>query len=84
MTGPRNRPAFARGQRAREAIREILAGHSPLLKPLTLDELRQRLRERRIYAAISTIAYHRERIWLEEEAKGWKFSNSSLSTEPLS
>lgn len=66
MTGaPRNRPAFEAGQRKRQAIREILAAHSPLLPPLKLEDIQTCLVRRGIYLAQSTIAFHRSRIWEE-------------------
>lgn len=67
MTGPpRNRPAYEAGQYKREAIRQILAAHSPLLPPLTLEQIQAVLAERGIYLATSTIAYHRAAIWEQE------------------
>ncbi len=77
MTGPRNRPAYEAGQRKRAALRAILAAHSPLLKPLTLEQLQARLRMQGIYLALSSVAYHREQIRLEEELKDCNGSNSS-------
>ena len=61
----RNRAAFERGQRARAALREILASRSPLLPPLTLAELQVQLADRGVFIAVQTIAWHRSRIWLE-------------------
>lgn len=69
MTGPRNRVAFAIGQRKRQAIREILASRNPLLPPLTIPEIQAELARRGLYAARNTIAYHRQRIWLIEAIK---------------
>ena len=64
----RNPVAYRLGQRKRASIKAILAAHSPLLKPLTLEELQSRLRtEYKLYAAITTIAYHRRHIQTEEE-----------------
>lgn len=78
MSGPRNRPAYIAGQRKRNAIRKILAAHSPLLRPLTLEQIQARLRAQGIYLAPSTIAYHRDQIRLEEELKDCSGSNSSF------
>ena len=75
VTKPRNRLAHANGQRTRELLRELLAAHPPLEKPLTLPLLQECLRARGVYLARSTIAWHRERIWAE--ALGCKSSDSS-------
>lgn len=76
MTQPRNPIAFQRGQRARDALREMLAAHPPLRRPLTIDELRDRLAAQGIYLSPSTIAWHRERIW-SEQPLGCNSSDSS-------
>ncbi len=81
MTGPRNRVAFAIGQRKRQAIREILASRSPLLPPLTLDAIQAELARRGLYAAQSTIAFHRQRIWLAEAVKDGSSNYSSTDKD---
>ena len=52
----RNRAAFERGQRARAALREILASRSPLLPPLTLAELQAVRTVERCGARIGAVA----------------------------
>ena len=85
--GPRNRKAFAAGQRHREAIRQILLEHSrahPLGRALTGKEIAARLRAHGISLAPSTVAWHVNRIRLtadiealDAELKGCNPSNSS-------
>ena len=76
----RNKAAFAAGQRKRAAIRQMLAAHSPLLRPLTLEQLQARLRDEfGLYAAVSTVAYHREQIRLEQASEDCNCSNLSNS-----
>ncbi|HZT01474.1 MAG TPA: hypothetical protein VFA39_04330 [Steroidobacteraceae bacterium] len=89
MSGaPRNRRAFAIGQQRREFIRQLMlerAQRFPLAKPLTGEQIRERLRRRGQYLAISTVHWHVERIRLEadqaaaetEDAERCNRSNSS-------
>jgi hypothetical protein len=80
MSGPRNKVAFALGQKKRAAIRELMASRSPLLPSWTLPELQAALARRGVYLALSSIAHHRSRIWLEEAQKDG--CSSSLSINP--
>ena len=80
--GPRNRVAWKRGQRAREAIRAALLEHArrhPLGRSLTAWEIQMHLRPRGIHLATSTIYWHLEQIRAEvdEPLEGCNFSNSS-------
>ena len=91
--GPRNRRAFAAGQRHREAIRQILIQHterSPLGRQLTAKQIQWHLKGLGVYLAPSTVAWHVQQIRLaadiealDAELKGWNPSNSSGSPEPL-
>jgi hypothetical protein len=78
--GPRNRPAFQAGQRAREAIRRLMLEHArlhPLARPLTGKELRHGLRTGHgISLAPSTVYWHIEQIRREAESERWNSSNS--------
>ncbi|MDA8350402.1 MAG: hypothetical protein M0038_16665 [Pseudomonadota bacterium] len=85
-TGPRNRVAFERGQRAREAIRQLLLEYSqryPLGRSLTAWEIQAHLRPLGIRLATSTIYWHLEQIRAEvdEPLEGCNFSNSSTAGE---
>lgn len=85
--GPRNRRAFAAGQRHREAIRQIMvdrATHNPLGRPLTAKQIQWTLKGRGVYLAPSTVGWHMQQIRLaadiealDAELKGWNPSNSS-------
>ena len=82
MSGPRNRVAFERGQRAREAIRQLLLEHAhryPLGRSLTAWEIQAHLRPLGVHIATSTIYWHLEQIRAEvdEPLEGCNFSNSS-------
>ena len=92
-TGPRNRKAFASGQRHRELIRQILIQHaerSPLARPLTGKELQGMLAHRGIHLALSTVCWHVQQIRLaadlealDAELKGWNPSNLSDTTPTI-
>ena len=83
MSGPRNRVAWERGQRAREAIRQILleySQHRPLGRSLTAWEIQAHLRLLGVHLATSTIYWHVQQIRAEvddEPLEGCNFSNSS-------
>ena len=91
-TGPRNRKAFAAGQRHRELIRQILIQHaerSPLGRALTGKEIAARLRAHGISLAPSTVAWHVNRIRLTADIEAldaelrWNPSNLSDTTPTL-
>jgi hypothetical protein len=80
--GPRNRVAWERGQRAREAIRQLLLEYSqryPLGRSLTAWEIQAHLRPLGIHLATSTIYWHLQQIRAEvdEPPEGCDFYNSS-------
>ncbi len=91
-TGPRNRKAFAAGQRHRELIRQILIQHaerSPLGRPLTAKQIQWHLKGLGVYLAPSTIAWHVNRIRLAADIEAldaelrWNPSNLSDTTPTL-
>lgn len=57
MSSPRNLRAFARGQRIRAEIRDVLASHNPLLPPLTAKHVLARLTCRPLPSA-RTVQWH--------------------------
>ena len=62
---PRNRLAWAAGQRNREIIKTIMlerAERYPLARPYTAEQMRDLLRSRGVYLAVSTTRWHIERI----------------------
>ena len=66
-TGPRNRKAFAAGQRARATIRRLMLDHAtrnPIARPLTGKELQGMLARRGIHLGLSTVLWHVNRIRL--------------------
>jgi len=78
MSGPRNRPAFEAGQRKREAIRAILAGHDPLALPLTAEELRLRLEGDGIYISTSAVYWHLQSLRGSRRHRSKGYNGSSL------
>jgi hypothetical protein len=87
VSGPRNRIAFERGQRAREAIRQLLIEYSqryPLGRSMAAWEIQMHLRPLGIRLATSTIYWHLQQIRSEtddEPLEGRNFSNSSTAGE---
>lgn len=70
--GPRNRVAFAAGQRNREIIKAIMlerAARHPLLWPLTPEQMRVAAAARGVYLSVSTFAWHIKEIRREAEAE---------------
>lgn len=62
---PRNKIAWAHGQRNREIIKQLMlerAQRFPLARPYTAEQMRDLLRLRGVYLAISTTRWHIERI----------------------
>lgn len=55
MKGPRNRPAFERGQTLRHEIVTLLLAHSPLGRPLTAKQIQPRLSRA---VSLQNIWYH--------------------------
>ena len=89
-TGPRNRIAFERGQRAREAIFQAwgelvleFAYHWPAVsRPPTAKDVARRLPDRYRRLSERTIAWHMSRITLEAplvEEEGCALGNSSAA-----
>lgn len=69
-SAPRNREAFAIGRRRRDLIRALMlerAARFPLARPLTGEQLRQELRIRGVYLAVTTIRWHVEQIRAEAD-----------------
>lgn len=81
MSGPRNRAAYARGQRIRAEIRALLEAHPPLAPPLTAKAIAIRLRHRPAPSE-RTIQWHVAAIRLEAEL-ACVSRNSSTAEAPL-
>lgn len=79
--GPRNRVAWERGQRVREAIQSALQQHDPLALPLTADDIRQRLEAGGIYVARSTVYFHLAAIRGSRRRPDKRYNNSNSFTQ---
>jgi hypothetical protein len=83
--GPRNRAAYARGQRIRAEIRAILLEHPPLAPPLTAKAIAIRL-TRRPVPSERCIRWHVAAIRMEYELAelDGRCGNSSSVSEAAS
>ena len=82
MTQPRNLIAFARGQRRRAMIRELLlddARQHPLARPPTARQLQAELAARGEYLAVTSVHAHLQVIRHEAEQQSKERSLCNVS-----